>query len=65
MADTAMVEAPRCVLLLGPLSHTAHIGCGAADGRPGELRGGNRNALAALLALPIALCGCTLTGAIQ
>lgn len=44
MADTAMVEAPRCVLLLGRPSHTAHSGCGAADGCPGELRGGKRTA---------------------
>jgi len=44
VADTEMVEASRCVLLLGPLSHTPHSGCSAADGCPGELRGGNRNA---------------------
>ena len=42
MADTEMVEASCCVLLLGPLSHTTHSGLGAADGRPGELRGGKR-----------------------
>lgn len=42
MADTGMVEAPRCVLLLGPLSHTAHSGFCAADGSPGESRGGKR-----------------------
>ena len=37
-----MVEASCCVLLLGPLSHTTHSGLGAADGSPGELRGGKR-----------------------
>jgi hypothetical protein len=42
VADTAMVEASRCVLLLGPLSHTPLSGCSAADGSPGELRGGKR-----------------------
>jgi hypothetical protein len=42
VADTAMVEAPRCVLLLGLLSHTTHSECSVADGSPGELRGGKR-----------------------
>jgi hypothetical protein len=37
-----MVEAVCCVLLLGPPSHTTHSGTGAADGSPGELRGGKR-----------------------
>ena len=50
-----MVEAACCVLLLGPLSHTSHSGFGAADGRPGEFRGGKRIALAVLLALPTSL----------
>ena len=39
-----MAEAGRRVLLLGRLSHTAHSGCSAADGCPGERRGGKRNA---------------------
>jgi hypothetical protein len=42
--DTAMVEAAGPVLLLGPPSHTSHSGFGAADGSPGESRGGKLNA---------------------
>ena len=42
MADTAMVDASGRVLLLGPPSNTTHSGIGAAEGSPGELRGGKR-----------------------
>ena len=64
MADTEMVEASRCVLLLGRLSHTAHSGCGAADGCPGELRGGKRIADHGALGLCRRCCvRRTLTGA--
>jgi hypothetical protein len=55
-----MVEAPRCVLLLGPLSHTAHSGFCAADGSPGESRGGKRIAAhGAVGPADCAACGAT------
>lgn len=47
-ADAAMADAARRVLPLGPPDHTAHSGCGAVDGSPGELGGGKRIAQAAL-----------------
>ena len=39
----------------GAPSHTAHSGLGAADGCPGEFRGGKRIAASGALALPTAL----------
>jgi hypothetical protein len=56
-----MADVIRCVLLLGRLSYTAHSGFSAADGCPGERRGGKRIATIGAVGLADgAVCGAPL-----
>ena len=55
MADTGMVEAPRCVLLLGHPSHTAHSGFVRRTDALGNLEGESGLPPSALTAWPTAL----------
>jgi hypothetical protein len=60
-----MADAALSVLLLGRPSHTAHSGLGAANGALVNEEGESGLPLAALLALPTALCTAHPSGAYQ